>query len=142
MYFWSVVDIIFIPILSLHFFMYRFYSNHREFGYLKSNIIGIDIDGVLNRHRDHFCELVEEKTGRKIYPDQITHIPVHEIGLTTLEEDNDVFNEPRYWIHMPIAYDSSPNMRKLRTTFKLKVLIFTHRAWPKITVTSKVYSQR
>jgi len=116
----------------MHIVFYRAYALHREAGYLKSNIIGIDIDGVLNKHRDHFCKLIKEKTMKDISPKEITHIPVHELGKTTLEEDNAVFNDPRYWVEMPLEDDSSKNMKKLRNIFKLKVFIFTYRGWPDV----------
>lgn len=118
----------------LHYFSYQRYSAHRETGYLKSNIIGIDVDGVLNKHRDHFCKMInslrEGQEKDQLKPAQITHIPVHESGLTTWEEDSRVFNDPKYWVEMPLEDDSPKSMKKLRNIFNFKILIFTHRPWP------------
>lgn len=121
----------------LHFLLYMSHSHFRELGYLKSNIIGIDIDGVLNKHREHFCKLIKDKANVDITPQQITHIPVHELGLTTAKDDIQVFNDPKYWIEMPVEETSQTNMRKLCNIFKLKVYIFTYRGWPDIGLLSK-----
>ena len=72
----------------MHFFIYLWYAEHREDSYLKSHIIGIDIDGVLNDHRQHFCVLLEKNTGKKIDKEKIITIPVHECpGLGVTRED-------------------------------------------------------
>lgn len=115
----------------LHFLIYRKLAEHRETGYLKSHIVGVDIDGVLNRHRDHFCKMLKEKTDKDISPDQIKHIPVHEAGLgISKEEEISVFNDPQYWIKMPVADMASENLKKLKREFNFKVFIFTKRDWP------------
>lgn len=115
-----------------HFLIYALVARYREYGYLKSKIIGVDIDGVLNKHRDHFCQILREKTNKEIQPSQITHIPVNETDLGITEDDEkSVFNDPRYWINMPAAEEIKKNLDRLRNMFKFKVMIFTYRPWPK-----------
>ncbi len=133
-FFWHDQGVIIASLLFfiLHFLIYYKLAEYREIGYLKSQIIGVDIDGVLNKHREHFCKLLEENIGKKIKPAQITIIPVHEdrnSGVTR-EDEKIVFNDPDYWINMPVIEDASNSLKKLRNSFKLKTFIFTHRAWP------------
>ena len=128
--YWSL----FIPwfFFISHWGIYFWYARHREHAYLKSNILGVDIDGVLNKHRDIFCSLLLEKTGRKIKPEEITVIPMHELPSleVTREDEREVFNDPSYWKKMPVIDEAAENLRKLRNIFKLKIYIFTYRPWP------------
>jgi len=116
----------------MHLLLYCFLAHHRELGYLSSYIIGVDIDGVLNNHREHFCSLLRKHTRKKVAPDQITAIPVHECeGLgVTREDEKKVFNDPKYWIDMPAREHASDVLRRLRNSLSIKVFIFTHRPWP------------
>jgi len=116
----------------LHGLGYAFLTRYREDRYLRSNIIGVDIDGVLNCHRNHFCRILEKTTGKSIDPDQITAIPVRSCdGLDVTEEDEiGVFNTPSYWTEMPSREYAASTLRKLRNGFRLKVHIFTSRPWP------------
>jgi len=94
--------------------------------------MGVDLDGVLNPHRHHFCALLEKNVGKRLDPDRITVIPLHEdpgLGVSR-EDEKKVFNDPRYWTEMPCLSDARENLRKLRNMFKLKIHIFTHRQWP------------
>ena len=118
----------------LHFLIYILWTKHWEIGYLKSYIIGVDIDGVLNKHQEQFCRIFKETTGRNLNPLDITHIPVHEdpkLGISR-EDEKTVFNNPRYWIDMPPMPEAAENLRKIRNSFNLKVYIFTHRDWPQL----------
>jgi uncharacterized HAD superfamily protein len=119
-------------VFFLHYFTYIVYSRYREHSYLRSNIIGVDIDGVLNKHRDHFCQLLREKEGKNVEPSEITTIPVHENSKLniTREEERVVFNDPRYWIDMPAINEAKDVIKKLRNIFHLRIFIFTYRAWP------------
>ncbi len=121
-----------VAFFSTHWVMYYFYSHHRELAYLKSFILGVDIDGVLNQHREHFCELLKQLVGKEVDPNKITTLPVRDdpaLGVTR-EDEHRVFNDPRYWIDMPALADASYELNSLRNQFKLKVYIFTYRAWP------------
>ncbi|MCX5638820.1 MAG: hypothetical protein NTX52_14175 [Planctomycetota bacterium] len=118
--------------LCLHFLVYLWYAEHREIAYLKSSILGVDIDGVLNKHREHFCKLLKENTGKELDPEQILIMPVHEYAAlnVTREDEKKVFNDPKYWRDMPAIENASDRIRTLIKAFKLKVYIFTHRPWP------------
>jgi len=128
--YWSLLIIPFS--LIAHWALYWGYARHREHKYLKSNILGIDIDGVLNKHREIFCSLLYDKIGKRIEPEKITVIPVHEhpsLGVTRADERK-VFNDPAYWKKMPVIDGAADNLGKLRNIFKLKIHIFTYRPWP------------
>jgi len=118
--------------LLCHFGLYKLVAWLRETSYLKSNILGIDIDGVLNKHREQFSRVIKSKVGKEIDPEQILITPVHEyLPLNiTREDERKVFNDPKYWIDMPIRENVSKIIRTLRNIFKLKIIIFTHRPWP------------
>jgi uncharacterized HAD superfamily protein len=118
----------------IHAIIYWRYGLYREHGYLRSFIVGVDIDGVLNRHRDHFCMLLEKNSNIKVKPDDITTIPVHEdqrLGVSE-QEARKVFNDPRYWIEMPPIENVAKPIKKLRNIFKFKIYIFTFRDWPQL----------
>lgn len=122
---------IFISLLLIHYTIYREMAGHREYAYLKSNIIGIDVDGVLNKHRDHFCKILKKNTGIDINPDDICHIPVHE-GLDNVTRNHElaVFNDPSYWISMPPREEIAQNIKKLKNALDFKIFVFTSRPWP------------
>jgi len=125
---WTAITFFFF----IHLLSYVSYSHHREHSYLRSHAMGIDLDGVLNLHRDHFCRLLDENLKKKMKPEQITTIPIHEdlnLGVSR-DEEKKVFNDPSYWAEMPPAQDAAYNIRRLRNALKLKILIFTHRPWP------------
>lgn len=118
--------------LFAHPFVYWCASLHRERTYLKPNAIGVDIDGVLNEHRDQFCTILYRNTGKQVKPDEITIIPVHKdprLGVT-LEDEEKVFNDPEYWVNMEPTEHSSRTLKKIRDTYKLKIVLFTYRPWP------------
>ncbi len=121
---------------SLHFLSYLWYAGHREMGYLRSHIIGVDIDGVLNEHRRHFCDFIKRNSkGEKIVnEDDIKVIPVHECEelKITRKDEKEVFNDPEYWTKMPMMDGVDDILKKMRNQLKLKVFIFTHRDWPDI----------
>ena len=119
-----------------HVLFYRVETNHREHAYLRSYAMGVDIDGVLNHHRHHFCRLLLQNVGKTLNPDEIVTIPWHEDPSLGISRDDEkrVFNDPRYWIDMPSLNEASYNLKKLRNQFKLKILVFTHRDWPSLEV--------
>lgn len=128
---WSwVVAIVFIII---HYLAYQWYAWHREHSYLKSYAIGVDIDGVLNNHRQHFCTLLKEKAGIQLKPAEISTIPLHDCPMLGVSRENEkkVFNDPRYWSEMEPLEDAAHNLDRLRN-MNLKVHMFSHRAWPNI----------
>lgn len=142
-----------------HVGIYLFVARYREDAYLRSGVLGVDIDGVLNRHREQFCRLLSINANKNITEDQITTIPVHDcpgIGITR-EDEKTVFNDPQYWIEMPVMADAAGTLQRLQTSMGLKIHIFTHRPWPatvnvppteskeithRWTVASEIYSSR
>lgn len=125
---WLVAVVYFLG----HFVAYSLYANYRENAYLRSYAVGVDIDGVLNLHREHFCTLLHEHTGKTVDPREIMTIPVHECETLDVTSDDAkrVFNDPRYWTDMPPVHDAAENLRKLRNAFKMRIMVFSHRAWP------------
>jgi len=129
---WLLWIFIFVILLLSHFLFYAWQARYRETLYLRKNIIGVDIDGVLNLHRKHFCKLLFELCKKKINPDKIKKIPVHEDkshGLSEAEEHS-VFNNPDYWIKMPADINSIDIIKKLKNVLNYKIMIFTYRPWP------------
>lgn len=118
--------------LFAHPFVYWHTSLYRERLYLKPSAIGVDIDGVLNEHRDQFCKILYKNTNKPVKPDDITIIPVHtdqRLGVT-LEDEEKVFNDPEYWVNMKPTEHSSRTLEKIRDIYKLKIVLFTYRPWP------------
>lgn len=125
---WSWLGLTFLPV---HLGSYKLYARYREHAYLRSFALGVDIDGVLNKHRHQFTKLLEENVGIRLDPDSITTIPLHDCPALGVSHDDEkqVFNDPRYWTEMPVRDDAAPNLARLRN-LNLKVHIFSHRAWP------------
>jgi uncharacterized HAD superfamily protein len=116
-----------------HVMLYRVLTNWREGMYPRQNVIGVDIDGVLNRHRHQFAFYLHQYTEKHIDPDLITHIPVHEIPGTTVTsaDEHAVFNSADYWETMPVSEPSPAEwLRKIRNSLGYKIWIFTYRPWP------------
>lgn len=120
--------------LASHFSLYYGYARYRETAYLRSHIIGVDVDGVLTQHRRQFCDLLKKNVGKKVDPDKITAIPVHECEDLNISRDDEkaVFNDPDYWISMPVQQGATDNLERIRNTFKFKIFIFTYRPWPNV----------
>lgn len=119
--------------LVLHVIGYIMLTDKREKQNLKCRSVGVDIDGVLNLHREHFCHILKRHTGKQISPDTITKIPVHEckeLGITP-EEEQSVFEDIDYWTQMPACLDAVHYIRKLRRDFGYKIYIVSHRPWPR-----------
>jgi hypothetical protein len=98
MYFWLIPGFFFL----MHFVAYTYYAHHREYTYLRSFALGVDIDGVLNKHREHFCAILKDKLHKTLDPDSITTIPIHDcprLGISRKDE-NCVFNTIEYWEQM------------------------------------------
>jgi uncharacterized HAD superfamily protein len=97
----------------------------------KEKAVGIDIDGVLNEHRRHFCDLLLRHTGKALDPDAITAIPVHTIPSSpvTAEDEYAIFNLPDYWTLMPPAPGAAAALTRLRSA-GLPIRLFSNRPWP------------
>lgn len=122
----------------IHLLRYMHKSNSRDLNYLRSNIIGIDIDGVINNQREHFCKVLEENAGIKLLPDNINHIPVSKIPNANItgKDEISVFNDPNYWIKLPPKEYSQEILNKISKSLSLEIYLFTHRPWPTKEVTA------
>lgn len=125
---WSWLGLIFLP---AHLVFYTQCAKHREHAYLRSFSLGVDIDGVLNTHRHHFSWLLTENAGIERDPESFTTIPLHECPALEISRDHEkqVFNDPRYWVEMPVTDGATHNLERLRN-LNLKIHIFSHRPWP------------
>lgn len=127
-YYKSIIKYSHIIFAFLHYFSYHYLASYRQHAYLRSNIMGVDIDGVLNKHREQFCEI----TDKPLRPNQITSLPIHDdprIGITR-EDEKEVFHQTRYWTTMPVFDDAPHILLNLKNSFNMKIHIFTHRPWP------------
>ncbi|MFZ7137849.1 MAG: hypothetical protein ACOWW1_05475 [archaeon] len=118
--------------LVLHLFVYWRLALHREHSYLRSYILGVDIDGVLNEHELQFCKILKKVAKKSLTPKQIEVIPVREnkkLKITRSDEKK-VFNTPEYWLEMPTKRNSAYVMNELKSGFNLKIHVFSHRPWP------------
>jgi uncharacterized HAD superfamily protein len=117
---------------AAHIGVYFYYAHYREGAYLRSRILGVDIDGVINLHREQFCRLLYANTSKQMDPEQITTIPVHNcpgLGITR-EDEKLVFNDPTYWTEMPIMKGAANTLKQLQSSMGFRVHFFTHRPWP------------
>ncbi|MBS2210261.1 hypothetical protein KEM09_02560 [Carboxylicivirga mesophila] len=122
-----------ISFFLLHIGYYRFIANYRKYSYMKTNIIGVDIDGVLNKHRDTFCTMLWEKKGITLWADDIDKIPVHQMtnSIITRNDEFDIFNDPEYWKRQDeFQTDVGKIIQELRNSFGYKIHIHTYRPWP------------
>ena len=129
-----LIWICFIGMLIIHLGSYYLSARHRELSYLRSNIIGVDIDGVLNIHRETFCQVLGRFKAGEIDPELITHIPVHDHPKLSVsyEAERAVFNEPDYWTEQIIAEGAKQSLERARNVLKMRVCIFTYRPWPDV----------
>ena len=100
-----LIDFFFAVLLFLaHIGCYRIASFRREnnLGVYK-RAIGVDIDGVLNKHRESFCRVynIEWRKPAKLKPDELTEYPVHYTNLgITAENESKIFKYIEYWKNM------------------------------------------
>ena len=115
-----------------HWFMYCYLCKYRDTRFFRTRIIGVDIDGVLNRHREHFCAILKDKTGKEINPDDITEVPVRNcVSLGLSEKDElSVFHDLRYWKEMPADEKAIKYLEKIRKEFGFHIHLFSYRPWP------------
>ena len=120
--------------IALQYTIYICFARNREYTYLGSSIMGVDIDGVLNKHREKFCKILEKNTGKNLSPEDIIEIPVHKnLKLNiSIEDEKKVFNDPEYWIDMPKIDGAIETLNRIITSFQFKIFIFTSRPWPQV----------
>ncbi len=147
--FWTIG--IFLTLFILHIFYYEFLSKYRIINYMKSRIIGIDIDGVLNKHRDIFCKIHRENLNqeygenipdnKKLKPDEINKIPVSLIKGKNIDKNDefDVFNNPKYWEEQEIIEENANKIiTELKNNFGFKIFIHRYRPWPQYLYGKKI----
>ena len=127
----------------IHLIIFNALNFKRNYGYYyfckPKVVLGVDIDGVLNKHREQFSSILYEQTQRTINPDSINKIPVHRCdGLNVSEEEEvNVFNYPDYWADMPPLEDAPRWIKRIKNSSNIKIWIFTSRPWPEQRNTSK-----
>ena len=130
------LDLVFVGLVGIcplaHVALYEVVARYRERRYLKSRILGVDIDGVINEHRRQFSDVLGERTGKRLDPEAIVRIPVHEIPGCTVEvtDERAVFNWPHYWTTMPEMAGAAEATRRIRNELGYDVWFFTYRPWP------------
>ncbi len=131
----------------IHLIYYSWISKYRLSIYLKSRIIGIDIDGVLNKHRETFCEIHKKNLltqykendiplELKLTPEEITNIPVSQIEAKKIlvNHEYDVFNNPSYWSDQVLIDNNVGKIiKELKNSFGYKINIHSFRPWPQYT---------
>ena len=130
---WTIICFIIIVLLQILY--YVLISNYRNYSYMKSLVIGIDIDGVLNKQRDTFCTVLWEESQKTLWADEINKIPVHLMNKgITRDDEFKVFNKVSYWERqIPINDKIGSIISELKNTFGYKIKLFTYRAWPDLT---------
>jgi uncharacterized HAD superfamily protein len=120
-----------VTFFAAHVVIYGYHTKYREDHYLKRNSIGVDIDGVLNRHRQHFSSLFANKKFGTINPDEIVEVPVHRTpGLgVTIEQERAIFHDPDYWISMPADPDAAHYLASLKS-IGADINLVSNRPWP------------
>lgn len=118
--------------IALHLVVYCLMGWYRESGYLKRSGILVDIDGVLNKHREHFSQLYNAKFNATLNPNRFDVLPVHRTpGLgVTKQMEREVFRDVTYWTEMPVADGCVEHLRDIRT-LGLDIVLVTRRPWPK-----------
>lgn len=134
-----------ILMLIISFLIYRCICIYNENGtnYYK-RIIGVDIDGVLNKHEETFVKIFNEQNSNgedsiQISADQIITLPVHESGIIDREREQRVFKTVDYWEKQVLTDDAKQYLiEEIRNKLGFKPYIFTWRHWKvKETLTGK-----
>ena len=120
-----------------HFVFYYIFTRQSEANTrFYKHTIGIDIDGVLNLHKEQFVLiyniLVDEGKIKetKISIDDIKTIPVQDAGKIKESDARKVFNTSDYWDTMPaISLAGKVISEKLHNIMGYKICIFTNRDW-------------
>lgn len=139
---WPIKNTLLITLLAticwftLHMVTYKLMSNYNENGaaYFK-RIIGVDIDGVLNKHEEQFAHIYNllfgGKNGRpKLRSTSITTLPVSKSGVINRDDEQEVFKRCEYWDTMPENNDCDVYLtQEIKNKLGYKVYIFTWRDW-------------
>lgn len=123
-----------IGFLMMHVVAYMYLVRYRERHYLRTHIIGLDIDGVIGDLVPAFCEGFRKRHGRTVVPDSLTQIPVSECpGLGIAErEEHSVFHAIEFWSDMPLIPRAARRITDLKNVLGFDIHIFTYRPWPNL----------
>ena len=116
---------------ALHFLFHKIVSIRSENGsdYYR-RIIGVDIDGVLNKHEESFVSICNIINGTTLSKESITTLPVSKSGIITREQEHKVFHTIEYWMNMPVREDVVQNLvEEIKNKRGYKVYLFTWRDW-------------
>lgn len=114
-----------------HFIAHKIVSIRNENGsdYFK-RIIGVDIDGVLNEHEQHFVALYNEMNVKPISIEDIKTLPIYQSGVITKLDEQKVFHKEEYWSDMPLREDVESNLiHEIKNKRGYKIYLFTWRDW-------------
>ena len=130
---WGILVVVGVFLL-LHAGAYQYLVWYREGHYLRTHIIGLDVDGVIGDIVPAFCAGFAKLHGRNVVPEAITHIPVHECGPLGIQEseEHDVFHKPEFWEEMPVIPRASRRIKELKNVLGFRIHVFTYRPWPNL----------
>ena len=135
-----VTTICTLSFFGLHFLAYLWLIHYYASRYLRTHIIGLDIDGVLSNHRSTFSLVLGQQADISLLPESITRIPVNECDTLrspsgeqlrlTQQDEHRVFNRLAYWRDMQAYERAADVLRELKEAMHFRLVIFTHRPWP------------
>lgn len=137
---WMVEKSFFVSLISaicwfvLHMISFKWMSNYNESGsaYFK-RIIGVDIDGVLNKYEEHFANIYNKifcgQNGREeLKASSINTLPFFESGIISKEDEYEVYKRFEYWDAMPVNDECATYLiQEIKKELGYKVHIFTFR---------------
>lgn len=95
-----------------------------------SRIIGVDIDGVLNKHELTFADICNRINGTALSASEITTLPVYKGGKISLEQEQAVFRTKEYWNEQVLAEGVVHYLvEEIMNKYGYKTYIFTWRDW-------------
>jgi len=130
---WAASSLTLLIVLGGNLVLYWRLAVYRERTYLQSQAIGIDIDGVLNMHREQFVTFLRKHTGKEVKPEGLVCLPVRKCaGLNITKRDEvTVFNDPEYWTQMPVDPNALSGIQAISRLFpRTQIRVYTHRPWP------------
>ena len=116
-------------LISYFVYCYICISNENGTAYYK-NIIGVDIDGVLNRHEETFVSILKQVTNKGICVSDIKSLPVHMSTNVTHQDEHKVFETKEYWEQQELLDDAKECLiQEIKNKLGFKVFVFTWRDW-------------
>ncbi len=116
-------------IISCIAYKYIAISSENGVAYYKQ-IIGVDIDGVLNKHEETFVYVLEKLTGEKYSAEDIKSLPVHISTNISREDEHSVFETKDYWELQSLNDEVKEYLNEeIHNTIGFKTYIFTWRNW-------------